>query len=87
MAAPPTGPDAAWRGFARGFLVTALCLVAGYLALALVLDPYDSGRSPFGTRGVRPQGPRTVTLLLTGAGGGGALGVQTTTTLWILDAD
>ena len=59
MAAPPTGPDAAWRGFARGFLVTALCLVAGYLALALVLDPYDSGRSPFGTRGVRPQGPRT----------------------------
>ena len=38
MAAPPTGPDAAWRGFARGFLVTALCLVAGYLALALELQ-------------------------------------------------
>ncbi len=33
------------------------------------------------------QGPRTITLLLSGAGGGGALGVQTTTTLWILDAD
>jgi hypothetical protein len=33
------------------------------------------------------QGPRTITLLLGGAGGGGALGVQTTTTVWILDAD
>jgi glucose/arabinose dehydrogenase len=33
------------------------------------------------------QGPRTITLLLSTPGGGGALGVQTTTTLWILDAD
>ncbi|GJD59852.1 hypothetical protein [Methylobacterium dankookense] len=59
MAAPPSGPDAAWGGFARGFLVSALCLVAGYLALAFALDPYDSGRSPLGTVGIRPQGPRT----------------------------
>ena len=33
------------------------------------------------------QGPRSVELLLDLAGGGGALGVQTSATLWILDAD
>ena len=33
------------------------------------------------------QVPRTITLLLDAAGGGGSLGVQTTATLWILDAD
>ena len=59
MAAPPSGPETAWRSFARGFLVSALGLLAGYLALAVALDPYDSGRSPLGTPGLRPQGPRT----------------------------
>jgi hypothetical protein len=33
------------------------------------------------------KGPRTITLLLDGAGGGGALGAQSSATLWILDAD
>ena len=33
------------------------------------------------------QGPRSVTLVLDGAAGGGTLGARTTTTLWILDAD
>jgi hypothetical protein len=33
------------------------------------------------------QGPRSVTLVLDLAGGGGALGAQSSATLWILDAD
>ena len=33
------------------------------------------------------QGPRSVTLVLDWADGGGTLGARTTTTLWILDAD
>ncbi len=33
------------------------------------------------------QGPRTITLLLDATGGNGSLGLQTTATLWILDAD
>jgi hypothetical protein len=33
------------------------------------------------------QGPRSVTLVLDGADGGGALGARTVTTLWIVDAD
>jgi Calx-beta domain-containing protein len=33
------------------------------------------------------QGPRSVTLVLDWADGGGSLGARTTTTLWILDAD
>jgi hypothetical protein len=33
------------------------------------------------------QGPRSVVVQLGPAGGGGALGAQTTATLWILDAD
>ena len=33
------------------------------------------------------QGPRSVTLVLDWAAGGGTLGARTTTTLWILDAD
>ena len=49
-----------WRGFARLFCVAVAALGAGYLALALVVDPYDTGRSSLLSRGaVRPQGPRT----------------------------
>jgi hypothetical protein len=33
------------------------------------------------------QGPRSITLVLDSADGGGALGAQTTFTLWIVDAD
>lgn len=49
-----------WRGFARLFGIAVATLSAGYLALALVVDPYDTGRSTLLSRGaVRPQGPRT----------------------------
>ncbi|MDP4022613.1 hypothetical protein Q8W71_08270 [Methylobacterium sp. NEAU 140] len=57
-AAPPS--DRAWRGFARALVLTALGLLAGYLALAVLVDPYDTGRVGLLSRGaVRPQGPRT----------------------------
>jgi hypothetical protein len=51
---------AAWAGFARILLATAALVTAAILALAVLLDPYDTGRTPFAfERGVRPQGPRT----------------------------
>ncbi|QIJ75599.1 hypothetical protein GU700_13925 [Methylobacterium sp. NI91] len=57
-------PDSAgprnWAGFARLFLGTVIGLLAAYLALAFLIDPYDSGRSTlFSAGAVRPQGPRT----------------------------
>ncbi|HEV7328444.1 MAG TPA: hypothetical protein VGN91_25575 [Bosea sp. (in: a-proteobacteria)] len=49
-----------WSGFVRTCLATAMLLTAGLLALAFLVDPYDSGRSPFALKsGVSPQGPRT----------------------------
>ncbi len=49
-----------WAGFARLFLCVAVGLFAGFLALAYLIDPYDSGRSTlFSVGAVRPQGPRT----------------------------
>ena len=49
-----------WCGFPLPFLVAAVALLAGYLALAVAVDPYDTGRSNLLARaGVRPQGPRT----------------------------
>lgn len=58
-AAHPTH-DRGWRGFARLFCIAVASLGAGYIALALVVDPYDTGRSSLLSRGgVRPQGPRT----------------------------
>jgi hypothetical protein len=51
---------AAWRRFATLFVVLAPALLSGILALAYVVDPYDSGRSSlFSKPGVRYQGPRT----------------------------
>jgi hypothetical protein len=48
-----------WAGFARLFVRTAIGLLAGYLALAYLVDPYDSGRSTlFSAGAVRPQGLR-----------------------------
>ncbi|WP_336486520.1 hypothetical protein [Methylobacterium nigriterrae] len=56
----PTASARAWRRFAAGFAATASGLLAGYLALAVIVDPYDSGRSSLLSAGaVRPQGPRT----------------------------
>jgi hypothetical protein len=51
---------ALWRRFAVTFVVCTLAVLVGIMALAYVLDPYDSGRSVlFERTGVRPQGPRT----------------------------
>ncbi|CAO4165150.1 hypothetical protein [Methylorubrum populi] len=53
-----------WARFARLFARTAIGLLAGYLALAILVDPYDSGRSTLLSAGaVRPQGPRTAAAL------------------------
>ena len=49
-----------WTRFSRLMLLTAACVTAGLLALAVLLDPYDTGRTPLALdAGVRPQGPRT----------------------------
>ncbi|KQT08550.1 hypothetical protein ASG40_11790 [Methylobacterium sp. Leaf399] len=49
-----------WRAFAGWFGGAAAAILSGYLLLAFLVDPYDSGRSPVSTGvGVRPQGPRT----------------------------
>ncbi|KMO39430.1 hypothetical protein VQ02_09840 [Methylobacterium variabile] len=66
MRADPPAPagtalaDGAWRRFAACLVATAAALLLGYLALALAVDPYDTGRPRLLHRdGVRPQGPRT----------------------------
>ncbi|MFH6784833.1 MULTISPECIES: hypothetical protein [Methylobacterium] len=62
MRADPLDPEAAWRRFAVRLVSAAALLLAGYLALALAVDPYDTGRPRLLARdGVRPQGPRTAT--------------------------
>lgn len=49
-----------WAAFGRIFVLGAAAALAGYLALAYAVDPYDSGRSRLLSVGaVRPQGPRT----------------------------
>ncbi|GJD50377.1 hypothetical protein OPKNFCMD_3116 [Methylobacterium crusticola] len=61
-ARPPAAPadPAAWRRFAGLVAAAAAGLAAAYLALALAVDPYDTGRPRLLDRvGVRPQGPRT----------------------------
>lgn len=62
MAPMPRAPASAarWAGFVRTFAVTAAAALFGTLALAFLIDPYDTGRTPLALReGVRPQGPRT----------------------------
>lgn len=55
-----SGTEWNWAGFARLFLGVAASLFLGFLALATLVDPYDSGRSPLLSAGaVRQQGPRT----------------------------
>lgn len=59
---PPAATEAAWRLFSIRLAAAAALLLAGYLALALAVDPYDTGRPRLVDRdGVRPQGPRTAT--------------------------
>lgn len=58
----PPGPALAarWIGFLRTFMITAAAALIGMLALAFLIDPYDTGYTPLVLReGVRPQGPRT----------------------------
>lgn len=58
MPGPPSATT--WNAFTRTALGAAAALLFGYLAVALVIDPYDSGRSTlFSVGKVRPQGPRT----------------------------
>jgi hypothetical protein len=48
-----------WAGFTRAFLAVAILSTAALLAVAFLIDPYDTGRSPLALKdGVRPQGPR-----------------------------
>ena len=63
MAARPTSRAPSrntWWAFALGVVGGAAILAGATLALAFLVDPYDSGRSPLsGPPGLRPQGPRT----------------------------
>lgn len=57
-------PDQRWRGFAATILSGIVALLLGYLALAVLVDPYETGRVTLISRGaVRPQGPRTAIAL------------------------
>lgn len=54
------GQAARWRNFIATLLAAAALISAAFLTLALLVDPYDSGRTPLALKeGVRPQGPRT----------------------------
>src|ERR1700709_298534 len=60
MEPPDIAQNRSWRRFAAAFAWTAAGLLGGYLALATLVDPYDSGRSRLlSAGGVRPPGPRT----------------------------
>ncbi|CAN7142481.1 hypothetical protein LJR090_000050 [Bosea sp. LjRoot90] len=60
MSSSTSSSEARWGGFGRTFLIAAAGLAAALLALAFLVDPYDSGRSPLKLKtGVSPQGPRT----------------------------
>lgn len=60
MAAIAPSADRHWRGYARSLLLFVVGIFAAYLVLAVLVDPYDTGRSTLLSRGaVRPQGPRT----------------------------
>ncbi|MCJ2071496.1 hypothetical protein MKK75_22305 [Methylobacterium sp. J-030] len=64
MATIPRSTDRDWRGFARSLLLSVVGIFAAYLALAVLVDPYDTGRSTLLSRGaVRPQGPRTASAM------------------------
>jgi len=56
----PTPGARPWRRFAVTLVAAAAAVLAGLMALAYAVDPYDTGRSGlFAKPGVRPQGPRT----------------------------
>lgn len=60
MNSSTSSSEGGWGGFVRTCLFAAAALVTALLALAFLVDPYDSGRSPLTLKtGVSPQGPRT----------------------------
>jgi hypothetical protein len=60
MAGPETTSEGAWRRFSALAVLAAAGLLFGCLPLAVVVDPYDTGRVTLLSKGaVRPQGPRT----------------------------
>jgi hypothetical protein len=60
MSSSTSSSEVRWRGFTAAFALAAAGLVLALLALAFLVDPYDSGRSPLTLKaGVSPQGPRT----------------------------
>lgn len=64
MAGRHSVPDRAWREFAAAIVCGVVALAVGYLALAVLVDPYETGRVTLLSRGaVRPQGPRTAVAL------------------------
>ena len=52
---PREGSAAAWWRFAAIFLVTAIVAAGGFLLIAFLLDPFDTGRSPVRTGQGVPQ--------------------------------
>ena len=60
----PRRADRDWAAFGRTLVLAAAGLLAGTLALTVLVDPYDTGRVALLSRGaVRPQGPRTASAL------------------------
>ncbi|MBN9447075.1 MAG: hypothetical protein J0I67_09195 [Bosea sp.] len=60
MSSSTSSSETRWRGFAATFALAAAGLALALLAFAVLVDPYDSGRSPLKLKpGVSPQGPRT----------------------------
>lgn len=56
--------DRDWRGFIVVTVIAVAGILLGYLALAVAIDPYETGRSTlFSRNSVRPQGPRTAVVL------------------------
>ena len=64
MATQDRGTIRSWRRFIWAVPSVMAAVTALYLATAVAIDPYDTGRSTLLSRGaVRPQGPRTAVAL------------------------
>lgn len=64
MGRPEPSEESAWRRFSVATLLTVAGLLLGCLLLAVVVDPYETGRVTLLSKGaVRPQGPRTAIAL------------------------
>lgn len=57
-------PGREWRRFVCAVLCGVTVILTGYLSVAVIVDPYETGRVTLLSRGaVRPQGPRTAVAL------------------------